>query len=165
MTAELDNFIGFKNSSIFDPAFKGAIYVWYDLLSVAKEKIGPRILEESFLTIFMGLYIDNKDKIYNLLNFITQSFFEGGLIDREWYCQLKSEHRVTKYVEIWKSHVYDWKHRNPEGAKVLKFNDLEAGFAVWMATLSLGFVAFAIEWLVRLKEYLKFKYLIAKYLN
>lgn len=51
------------------------------------------------------------------------------------------------------------KRETDNGPQVLDMFKLEPGFVIWLASLTLTFIAFSLEWLNTLKDYIVFKYI------
>jgi hypothetical protein len=82
-----------------------------------------------------------------------QQFFTAGLFEYyalEWY----------KYLD-----PNRYKHLDKHEPQVLTLTHLEAGFVVWLASLSVAILAFVMEWAISLKNFLVFKLVLRAFYN
>lgn len=56
-----------------------------------------------------------------------------------------------------------YEHLFRDEPKVLTMSHLEAGFMIWLGSLSLAFVAFMGEWLIKVMEYFIVKHILKAY--
>lgn len=143
-------FLDILNRQLFDPSFEGVVHVSGSILAVDSKRtngrILKRILNEHLFSISLGLGMIRNNIYFNIIDKKIQQLLTGGLIG--FY--------VDKY-HIWeKPKMYErYRHLfEHDGPKVLSLTDLEAGFVIWLVVLSFSLVAFILEWIARLRDFI-----------
>lgn len=135
----------FEKGDLMEPDFNGGIQVLHDSLPIqtllTNGSILKRILKEQF-RVQMFSFRQKKNYMIDVLNDKLAQLAESGIIefferDREDLLNIKR-----------------YEHLNYDGPKVLTLKHLEAGFVVWLVTVSFTFIIFAFEWLVTFLNFL-----------
>lgn len=139
-----------------DPTFKGVVHVFQDLLHfIAIDTNGTflmRLMKERLFLEMYGWEMNQYEKLYEIFDHKLQQLFTGGLIefyDREY----KEQINPKRYKHL----------QGPFGAKVLTMVHLQAGFVVWLVSVSLSFFVFIYEWTIKLYEYLMVKFIVQEF--
>lgn len=136
---------------ITDHDFKGGVDIsseqFYEDVNKSKGALLNRIMKERTRLEMRGLFFPVNHQFYNTFNRKIQQCVTGGIIDH-----LRSN--WTKYLEHKRyAHLYT------VHPKVLTLQTLEAGFVIWMVSLSLSIIAFVLEWIFTIKDVFLFKYI------
>lgn len=134
-----------ETKQIFDPEFKESILVGgsnlYLDVQFSKGKLLDRILKQRLAHDASGMLFPRNHKLFDIFNRKIQQLLTGGIINHftdEWF----------KYLDAKRyAHLY------PEGPKVLTMKHLEAGFVLWLVSISFAIMAFSCEWIIRLKNF------------
>lgn len=131
--------------AIHDPEFKGVIHVpsskLHTYASLSTGMILSRLLSERFYLGMSGMIFPRNHRFFEMFDKKFQQLVTAGIID----------HMNKPYFEYTSWNYY--KHKYPVGPKVLTMEHLEAGFKVWLVSLSFAFGAFFIEWINTLMTY------------
>lgn len=145
-----DNLV--DGQKIYDPAFKGGLHADYYDLGIksfqTNGRIIKRILKEKIHTEMCGVEIEANHNFFEVIENKIQQLVDCGLIDyysKKWPDWLN----FKRY-----SHLY------PQDPEVLTLNILEVGFIIWLCSLLFAIIAFAMEWLIRIREYIVMKYVL-----
>lgn len=106
-------------------------------------------------------------KFFEIFDLKTQQLFTGGIF----------LHHAENYKKYWDPNYYKrpelltkdyleniYPAKFTDGPKVLTMADhLEAGFVIWILSISFAFVVFIIEWIIRLKDYLVCKVVLGAF--
>lgn len=134
------NFHKIGYESIFDPTFKGSIQVNQDYLidfaTASNGKFLDRVLKENLYVEISGLEMPRNHRFYEIFDEKFQQLFAAGIID----------HYRDKWVKLTKPKHY--RHLRDSCPKVLTMELLEAGFVVWLVSLTAAFVVFVCEWIL-----------------
>lgn len=91
-----------------------------------------------------------RSSLLNIIDRRMQQLFSGGLI----------EYYDSEYKDLVKLKRYEHL-QEPKGAKVLTMKHLQAGFVVWMITVTIAIFVFLFEWIYRLSKNLLFMFIIS----
>jgi hypothetical protein len=148
--------IGEAEKLICNASFKGGLHITgYDLNSISKYTKGrilKRILKQRVLVSPVGLFFPNNYQYFQIFDKKIEQLITSGI----------ANHYIEKY-QVWtKQEAYEkFRHEfeNNE-AKVLTMHDLEAGFVIWMITISLAFTIYTLEWIGTLRAFLVINYVL-----
>ena len=90
-------------------------------------------------------------RLFEIFDKKLQQLFEGGII----YYYLDE---VLKYLNPKR-----YEHLYRDKPKVLTIKHLEAGFVIWIISVSTALAAFMFEWLIKFYEYLIVKYVLEEF--
>lgn len=143
---------------LFDPKFTGALHISSDLLtmyaSYTSGYILDRKLEDRLNVQMMGMAFKRNDKFYDIFNEKFKQLFTASLINR---------YADNEYSSI-SLNPKNYRRFQPEdGPKVLTMQHLEAGFVIWIVSILVTILVFALEWTIRLKDYILFRYILASF--
>lgn len=104
-------------------------------------RILSTLLDERLFLESFGLSFPSHHKLYQIFNDKTQQLFESGIFQRYSYGS-------DRWLDPKRyAHLYR------DEPQVLTMNNLEAGFIIWLASLSLTLFAFVCEWIIRIMEF------------
>lgn len=138
---------------ITNPKFKGVVQTDAILMAALNEWTNGLFLKRIKKTVlyfnFCGMEFPSHHHFFGIFDLKSQQLFTAGL--------------ATTYEKL-----MDFRYNNPDRHKhlyiskpqVLTMRKLEPGFVIWLASLSLAFVALTLEWLTTLKNYLVMKYVL-----
>lgn len=128
-----------RDKLIYDPKFKGGIHVWtnslYNDIPNSNGSLIKRLLRDRLFHQNGGIELPRNHKLFNIVDRKLQQLYVGGIIN----------HYDEKYARGMDPKVYE--HLNHQGAQVLTLKHLEAGFVIWLVSLTFAFVAFLGEWI------------------
>lgn len=140
---------------LFDPSFEGGLQIGYDQLMYHVKKsngsILQRVLKEDLFINMLGLRFDMFHVFFEIFERKVEQLITGGIIN--YYIKQVTEDMNPKRYE----HLY------VNESKVLTMKHLEAGFVIWLFALSFAVMMFTIEWLIRLRDFLVFKYVFTEF--
>lgn len=110
----------------------------YDYVIESQGKLLERIVNERLWVDMTGMSFKANDKFYETFNRKFQQMFTAGLIDH-----FKAYNKEKMNPKL-------YAHLNAGGPQVLTMEHLEAGFVVWLVSLSFAVLAFILEWIVKL---------------
>lgn len=143
------------SGDLYEASFKGAVYIKGDYLDIFKRgtngKILSRMLEKTIGVELSGMVFPRNHKLFEVLDDKLQQLFEGGVTE------------FIRSIEKTGKQQNDYAYFRSPGPQILTMKHLEAGFAVWLVSISFAMFAFICEWLVRLRDLLIFKYIFAAY--
>jgi hypothetical protein len=163
-----------KKFKIYDPSFRGGVgFSHLELKEQAKMSNGAilKILLKSFfreetcglqIRSDIGTYSD----LFDVYDNVTRKLFEAGIIqhwlaETDKYLDPRYYEKPLLLTKVYLHEIYPKTHH--KGAQILTVEDLEAGLVIYLGTVALSFIAFALEWLVRFKDYLIVLNLLAAY--
>lgn len=131
-----------------DSKFRGAAVIFpdnvYRLLKASEGVLFERFLDDRFIQNSYGVQFAKNHKLFNIFDAKMQQLFESGLVNvfaEPWFKYLNPKHPWYKHL------------RNlNEGPKVLTLEHLQAGFIVWLCSLSFAFAAFGFEFIFKYKD-------------
>lgn len=94
-----------------------------------------------------GLRFELCHVFYEIFDKKIEQLFTGGII-KQYIEQVTADMNPKRY-----EHLY------VDEPQVLTIEHLEAGFITWLIALSLAIIIYMLEWLVRFKDSLVFKYI------
>jgi hypothetical protein len=132
-------------------------------LKQSRGELQKRILKEVFREMFCGMGFSRNHKHFEEFNRRIVQLIEAGIIghfrdefkkyfDSKFYEKPQLIH--NKYLET------TWRKSFVDEPQILTMKDLKAGFVIWLYSLCLPIIAFVIEWIVRLKDFLVFKFIL-----
>jgi hypothetical protein len=126
-----------------------------DLVYAAKRtkgKILERLLKERMMLGMAGMAFPRNHYLFEEFNKRFQQLFRGGFIKLF----------IEQYEECLDPKRFRHLHPGDE-PQVLTMEHLKAGFVVWVISFSFAIIAFIAEWIIRLKQYFAFKFIICAY--
>lgn len=117
----------------------------YYYIKETNGSILPRLHKERINLNSFGMVIPRNHKLYEIIDEKIQQLFTAGLVD--FYSNEFFKYESKKRYD----HLY---HDKPQ---VLTMKNLEAGFVIWLASLSLTLIAFVCEWFIRIMEFVIYK--------
>lgn len=142
---------------IFDPNYKGAIQndavMMFMMRTWTAGRYNSRVRKEVLYVEMCGMKFPNHHHFTGIFERKSQQLFDAGFF--QWL-----EHEIEYATSQAKyKHLYWWLGR----PRVLDMRMLEPGFVIWMASFSLAFLAFALEWIALLKNYFVAKYVLCAF--
>lgn len=137
----------------YDKSFKGAIFIegfqldWYILKSAGQ--LLKRRLKTPIATELVGLEFPRNHRMFRAFDTKLQQLFEGGFIGL-FYSTYLRDLRTSDTKES-------------DEPQVLTMDHLEAGFVVWLVSISFAIAAFICEWLVRFRDHLVIRFTFKAY--
>lgn len=116
---------------IFDHSFRGVLEINFLGLNYASNfsngKILSRILPESFSTEMTAMIFPKFHRFYDILNLKLQQLFIGGIINY---------HSSKNWTHTENAKMYAHLFSDLQGPQILTMKNLEAGFVVWLVSIS-----------------------------
>lgn len=131
---------------VYDPKFKGGYEVTSSELPIYAIRSNGTFLQriltkDRMLHEICGSEVPRQNKLFEILDRKIQQLFATGIISHLIDLVMKDAN-PKRY-----SHLYP-----DDGPKVLTMEHLQAGFKIWLFSLSLAIIAFIVEWLSRFKK-------------
>lgn len=123
-------------------------------------------MKDSFLTVSCGFLTGRNHKFFDILDIKTQQLQSAGIIDNfiRNIIEMVNPKGYKKPDAYTKEYLRDVFPKSfPRGPKVLKMETLEAGFVVWLVSLTLAVTAFILEWINRQTMFLVAKNILAAF--
>lgn len=95
-----------------------------------------------------GMFFPRNHQFYDTFDKKLKQLFTAGLII----------HYESDHFKCLNEKRY--KHLHPEGPKVLTFDNLKAGFVIWLVSICLAIAAFVIECIIWMKDFLALKFIL-----
>lgn len=105
------------------------------------------MLKERLFLLVAGSGFPKNHKLFEIFDKKLQQMHEAGLIE--------FLNRIVKTFA--ESGQYRKYQEDPNEKKVLTLKSLEAGFVIWLTSLSLSIVMFICEWIIRMRDLVVFK--------
>lgn len=140
---------------IYNKSFKGALQepalTYYHKVITSRGQLLKRVMKERVDLETSGLSLPKNHKFYDLFNDKLQQLFQSGII--------------SYYNEFWTEWLDPkrYAHLYMEEPQILTLEHLEAGFVIWLISLTFAVLVFVIEWFVRAKDFIVMKYLLNSY--
>lgn len=152
---DLKKFLKVAFEEIYDSNFKGTVHLDYHLFvalsGISKGRIVQRMLKEDLITDICGWDFPRSHRFYEVFDRKTQQLFNAGITHKI----------IKKYTVNPKKFI----HLYEQGPKVLSMNDLEAGFVVWLISITFAVLAFLMEWLMTMKDFLILRMIFKTYFD
>lgn len=140
-----------------NPISKLAVYTPWTILAlftnITKGRILKHLLKERWLIKMEGMQFIANSYLFEEFDRKFQQLFEGGL----------PNFYAADYFIFKNANPKHFEHLYLDGPQVLSLKHLEAGFVVWLSSKAFAIVAFMIEWLIRLLDYLVIKYIFTAF--
>lgn len=112
-------------------------------------EILKRKLADPIATELVGWQFPHHDRLFQVFDDKMQQLFEGGIIEY---------HYADFYKKLKSSNIQE-----SDEPQVLTMDLLEAGFVVWVISISLTALTLICEWLIKLRYLLLVKYIFRAY--
>jgi hypothetical protein len=137
---------------IYDPNFKGCIELsekslYYDI-AATQGRIAKRLVRNILPVEMNSIYFPPNHDFFEVFDEKIQQLFTAGIVN----------HFVDEYKKY--ENLKRYKHLYPDGPRVLSLMDLEAGFVIWLASISFAMVVFVIEWMIRIRRWFVFVHVL-----
>lgn len=143
-------------NQIDDPNSKFCIHlVFWNLRSavnITKGKFLKTLLKDRAMLQMEGVSMQRNHPFFEEFDRKFQQLFTGGLINQY----------TEEYFETLNPKRYEHLYPGDE-PQVLTMKHLEAGFVVWLVSLSFAIIEFIIEWIIQLEEYLVIKFILSTF--
>lgn len=110
-----------------------------------------RLIPDRIGVQMWGLSLQKNHKFFDILDRKCQNLFEAGIIDRL-LRNLTEKGDPKRYAHLYKN-----------GPKVLTLEHLEAGFIIWLTSLSFTLIAFISEWIIKIVEFTLYKSILGAF--
>lgn len=128
------------SENVYSSDFKGTVQVFHECKkTLAKTTNGhflKRIFKQNVADEMFGIRLLSGNLFFDIIDRKLQQLFTAGIIEY--------------YESDYKSYLNQkrYEHLNPDGPKVLTMNDLNAGFVIWIVSVSFAIFAFLCELIV-----------------
>lgn len=141
---------------IFDHSFGGVFEMnVLDVRIVSEKTKGTflnRLLAESLFTEMTAMLFPPFHRFYDIFNLKLQQLFTSGIINFLSEVWVKTDSK-KKYAHLFS---------DLNGPQVLTMKNLEAGFVVWLVSISFAINMFLLEWIAKIFEILKARFIANK---
>lgn len=140
----------------YKPGSKTALFYKAEMLSYLINIVNvtepPKLLEDRFILENGAFMFPRNHFLFEAFNRKLQHYIEADLVKfhTRYYDELSNPLRFKKYEEPF---------------AVLKLEELEAGFVVWLLPLLLSFLVFGFEWMSTLKNLAVFLFVFKRYID
>lgn len=148
----------YKNATtgrLYDASFRGGVHLFGGFLDIymteSRYEIFKTVLEAPIVSDLHGIEFPRNHKLFHIFDVKLQQLLESGWIDA-----------ITTNPD---PTLLAAERKDRKVPQVLTMKHLEAGFVVWMISITFGIFAFISEWMLSIKDSLIFTNVFLAYLK
>lgn len=120
------------------------------LIHYSSGNFSARILRDRLILEMCGMRFPRNHRLFAAFDKKFEKLFTAGIVSKH------QDHWSFNYLRNPKR----YEHLSPNGPRKLTLEHLEAGFVIWLISVSIAVMVFLLQWIVMLENFFIFKLLM-----